>query len=66
MPEAERPYRTTGYPLVPFVFVLVALWLVVNTVVTNPVESVFGIGLIVMGVPLYVYFMIKKGGFTHE
>ena len=60
MPDVERPYRTIGYPAVPFVFVLVALWLVVNTVVTNPVESVFGIGLIVMGVPLFVYFRGRK------
>ena len=30
-PELPRPYRTFGYPVVPLVFVLVAAWLVVNT-----------------------------------
>ena len=42
MPEAARPYRTLGYPLVPAVFVLVSAWLVVNTLIEKRVESVAG------------------------
>lgn len=56
MPDAERPYRTLGYPLVPLVFVLVSAWLVVNTFVERRVESVTGIILILIGLPLYSYF----------
>ncbi|MEP6662696.1 MAG: amino acid permease [Verrucomicrobiota bacterium] len=35
MPDAPRPYRTLGYPVVPFLFVVVALWLLLNTLKTS-------------------------------
>lgn len=56
MPDAERPYRTLGYPVIPLVFVLVALWLVVNTLFSRPVESIAGLGLVALGLPLYAWF----------
>ena len=55
-PDLPRPYRTLGYPVVPLVFVLVAIWLVVNTLVNRPVESVTGLVLIALGLPVYWYF----------
>jgi APA family basic amino acid/polyamine antiporter len=59
-PNAERPYKTLGYPLMPLVFVLVATWLVINTLVNKPVESVTGLVLIVLGLPLYFYFRMRQ------
>lgn len=56
LPNADRPYKTLGYPLIPLVFVLVAIWLIFNTLFAKPVESVVGLGLIVIGLPLYFYF----------
>ncbi|MCI0525713.1 MAG: amino acid permease [Acidobacteria bacterium] len=61
MPKAERPYRTIGYPIIPVVFVLVTVWLIINTLFTRPVESVVGLGLIVIGLPLYFYFKMRQG-----
>ncbi len=55
-PDLPRPYRTLGYPLVPALFVLVSAWLVVNTLIEKRVESVTGIVLILIGLPLYFYF----------
>lgn len=60
LPNAERPYKTLGYPLIPIVFVLVAIWLIINTLFTRPVESVVGLGLIVIGWPLYLYFKRRQ------
>lgn len=62
MKDAERPYRTLGYPLVPLVFVVVAGWLVVNSLFTRPVEALVGLGLIVLGLPLYLYFRRQATG----
>jgi APA family basic amino acid/polyamine antiporter len=62
MPNAERPYKTLGYPIIPFVFVLVAVWLIINTLFSRPVESVVGLGLIVIGLPLYFYFKAQQRG----
>ncbi len=54
--DVPRPYRTPGYPVVPVVFLLAAAWLVINTLVARPLESAVGLGLIALGIPVYVYF----------
>lgn len=56
MPNVDRPYKTFGYPIIPIVFVLVAIALIINTLYQRPVESVVGAGLIAIGLPLYFYF----------
>lgn len=56
MADAERPYRTLGYPVMPIVFVLVAIWLLINTLQTNPVEAAAGLLLIGLGLPLYLFY----------
>jgi len=60
MPDASRPYHVTGYPIVPGLFVLVSLWLIVNTLRTNPVESLTALILMSLGLPLYAYFRHRK------
>jgi basic amino acid/polyamine antiporter, APA family len=60
MPEAARPYRTLGYPVVPAVFVLVSAWLVVNTLVEKRIESVTGLVLILAGLPLFFWFRFRS------
>jgi APA family basic amino acid/polyamine antiporter len=56
LPAAPRRYRALGYPVVPALFVLVAAWLVVNSLSATPVESAAGILLIALGLPFYLYF----------
>jgi APA family basic amino acid/polyamine antiporter len=56
MPDAERPHRTWGYPVVPLLFLIVAGWLLVNTLLTAPWRSVTGVILILLGLPVYEYF----------
>ena len=60
-PDAERPYRAFGYPIVPAVFLLVAGWLLLNTIMTAPTQSFIGIGLIILGLPVY-YYLNSRGG----
>jgi len=55
-PEVPRPYRTWGYPLVPLLFIGACLLLIGNTLVAKPVESLLGVGLLLLGVPAYVMF----------
>jgi APA family basic amino acid/polyamine antiporter len=52
-PDAERPYRTWGYPVVPVLFLLVSVWLIVMTIVNTPKQSAIGLGLIMLGLPVY-------------
>ncbi|MEZ5404278.1 MAG: amino acid permease [Bryobacteraceae bacterium] len=53
MPDAPRPFRVPGYPVVPVVFLLVTAWLLVNTAVTTPVSALIGVGLMLAGIPYY-------------
>ncbi|HVQ31864.1 MAG TPA: amino acid permease, partial [Vicinamibacteria bacterium] len=55
-PDAERPYRTWGYPLVPLVFVVSSAALVVNTLLEKPTESLIGLAILALGVPAYLYW----------
>lgn len=56
LPNASRPYRVWGYPFVPGLYLLVTVYLLINTVVATPLRAIGGIGLIVVGLPLYEYF----------
>jgi APA family basic amino acid/polyamine antiporter len=52
-PDAERPYRTWGYPFVPIVFLVVTTGLIIETFRTNPGRSGIGLFLILLGLPVY-------------
>jgi APA family basic amino acid/polyamine antiporter len=45
---------------VPLVFVLGSSWLVVNTLLERPIESLAGLLLMAAGVPAYVYWRRQK------
>ena len=56
MPDAERPYRAWGYPVVPVLFLLVTAGLLVYTLIATPKQALIGIGLISLGLPVYWYW----------
>lgn len=47
------PYRVWGFPVVPAVFALSCLAIVTNQAIQDPVESAFGLGLVLIGLPFY-------------
>jgi basic amino acid/polyamine antiporter, APA family len=61
MPNAERPYKAFGYPVVPILFLIVAGFLLINTMYSDPKQSFMGLGLILLGLPVYYYFTNKRG-----
>ena len=65
-PDAERPYKAFGYPVVPLLFLLVAGWLLVNTMMSSPKQSFIGIFLILLGLPVYYYLTRNKLQRTEE
>jgi basic amino acid/polyamine antiporter, APA family len=52
-PELLRPYRVWGYPLVPLAFLLAAVGLMLNALLTNPRDTGFTFLIILVGVPVY-------------
>ena len=59
-PDAGASYKTFGYPIVPIVFLVVAFWLTLSTILTAPLRSAIGLGFIVVGLPLYGLFAARK------
>jgi APA family basic amino acid/polyamine antiporter len=52
-PDLPRPYRTWGYPLVPILFLLASVGMVLNALVTEPVDTGITFAIILAGVPAY-------------
>jgi APA family basic amino acid/polyamine antiporter len=59
IPHADRPYRTWGYPVVPVLYLLVTTLLIINTIMNSWRQSVIGLVLILVGVPIYLVWLRK-------
>jgi APA family basic amino acid/polyamine antiporter len=55
-PNAERPYRTWGYPLVPVIFLAFYAFLLVTMLMENFGHRMVGLGLISIGAIVYYAF----------
>ena len=60
MPDAPRPYKVIGYPVVPAIFILFCIALIVNTLMQKPQEALIGLGLMATGLPFYFYWKSKE------
>ncbi len=58
-PDRERPFRVPGFPVVPVVFVALAVLLLANTFRTAPAISLFGAGMTALGA--LVYAVVYRG-----
>jgi len=55
-PDLERPYKVWGYPYVPGFFILFSSAIMLNTFIDSPEQSLMGIGLTLIGIPVYYYW----------
>jgi APA family basic amino acid/polyamine antiporter len=53
LPDAVRPYRSLGYPVLPALFVIAAAVGIVSSFVAAPKMSLFGTGLLASGVMVF-------------
>lgn len=53
-PEAPRPYRVPGFPVVPILFMVLSLLLLGNTLYGAPRESLIGVAFMVISLPVYL------------
>jgi len=60
-PDAERPYRTWGYPVVPILFLIGSTFLILMTIINSPRQSAIGLVLILLGVPVYWLLQSRQG-----
>jgi APA family basic amino acid/polyamine antiporter len=55
-PDVPRPYRCTGYPWLPGIYVLVGVAWTLNTILTRPKEAFWGATIVLIGIPGYLYW----------
>jgi APA family basic amino acid/polyamine antiporter len=58
-PQIERPYRTLGYPLVPLIYITLAVLIVVDLAWLAPSTSGIGYLLVLTGIPVYFIWRRK-------
>ncbi len=59
-PDWLRPFRVPGYPFTPLLFILSALAIVLNTVISQPARALFGIGVVLLGAPAFFFWREKQ------
>ncbi len=52
--------KVIGYPVIPAIIMLFSIALLINTVITEPKQSLIGLGLVLSGVFFYFYFLSKS------
>jgi APA family basic amino acid/polyamine antiporter len=52
-PDAPRPYRAWGYPVVPVLYIALALFIEWALLMHRPVRSLAGLGIVAVGIPIY-------------
>jgi APA family basic amino acid/polyamine antiporter len=62
-PRMERPFRVPGYPVVPAIFMAIILFMTVFAFVQWPKPSMYSIGSILVGIPVYyVWSLVRRLG----
>jgi APA family basic amino acid/polyamine antiporter len=61
-PDVPRPYRCTGYPWLPAIYVLVGVTWTLNTIIHRPSEALGSAAIVLVGVPGYWYWKRKSRG----
>lgn len=62
MPDAPRPYKVWGYPIVPAIVILISAGLFINTIVVRPREAAIGLVLMSTAIPMWYWFNRKRSG----
>jgi len=55
-PDVPRPYRCSGYPWLPAIYILVGVTWTLNTIIQRPTEALGSAAIVLVGVPGYLYW----------
>lgn len=63
---SDLRFRMPGFPVAPIIFILAALYVVVGSVVSNPLNAIKGSALIALGAPVFWFWKGREGGESRE
>lgn len=61
-PDKPRSYRTWGYPWVPIAYLIISAWFLYEVFLSNKLESLVGVMLILAGIPVFGWFRWRSKG----
>jgi APA family basic amino acid/polyamine antiporter len=61
-PDADRPYKAFGYPVLPVIYILLAIGFCAGLVWVSPKYSLWGAAIALIGIPLYYIALRNKKG----
>jgi APA family basic amino acid/polyamine antiporter len=65
MPDAPRPYKAFGYPVIPVLYMLCMLFIMVDLLIFKPLYTWPGLIIVMIGVPVFfVWRRLNKTGKT--
>ncbi len=59
-PDAQRPYRVWGYPVLPALYIVAAASIAIDLLIFKPAYTLPGVGIVLLGIP--IYFLWRRFG----
>ncbi len=59
-PDAERPYKAFGYPVLPIIYIIMGTAFCIALIVQKPLFAGWGLGITLVGIPLYFVAVSKQ------
>lgn len=61
LPDAPRPYKAFGYPVIPAIYILSTLFIMIILLIYKPVYTLRGLAIVLLGIPVfYIWRRIRK------
>lgn len=59
-PDAERPYKAVGYPVLPILYIILAVAFCIGLVYASPKYALYGLAIVLLGIPIYFIALARK------
>ena len=59
-PHTPRPYKAFGYPVIPALYILITLFICIDLLIFKPQNTVWGLLIMFIGVPVFYFFNKRK------
>ena len=60
MPDADRPYKAFGYPVLPVIYILIAIVFCIGLIWIKPSYAGWGLGIALAGIPIYYLILYNQ------
>lgn len=59
-PNADRPYKAFGYPIIPAVYIFLTALICITLLIYDTLNTGLGLFIVALGIPVYYLFLDKK------